>query len=176
MKSWGCMIWVETGWAGMDAEPRPLWGTVNTMNNIYSERLVCIDRLWIVCAPYLFLPCSHEINRSWKELDEMSCKNFCTFWTLLYFSFLTPQKFRNYMHTCAHLHACSLNCLCPGDWCQIISAQNQQCDAGRKGRLAYCFPSLVKKKGTLSLPVCWIVWVKQQEKEGRQKRTHERRT
>lgn len=45
----------ELGWAETDAEPRPVWVIVNTMNNFYSERLFSIDRPPSVCAPHLFL-------------------------------------------------------------------------------------------------------------------------
>ena len=47
-----------------DAEPRPAQVIVNTMNNIYSERLVRIDRPRTVCTSSLAaedsFPHSHE--------------------------------------------------------------------------------------------------------------------
>lgn len=57
-----------------NAEPRPVWIIVNTMNNIYSERLACIDRFPPVCAAHLFLLRIDPPPPSlWKtdELDEM---------------------------------------------------------------------------------------------------------
>ncbi len=43
-------VCVPTSRAETDAEPRPGRVIVNTMNNIYSERLVCIDRSRTVCV------------------------------------------------------------------------------------------------------------------------------
>ena len=50
-----CVEHVEMGRAETDAEPCLVRVIVNTMNKIYSERLVCIDYSWTTCTAHLSL-------------------------------------------------------------------------------------------------------------------------
>lgn len=124
------------------AEPRPAQGTVNTMNNLSSEARLYRLRVHRRCS----CPALLKQIRAWKNLriwdDVLDIKVYFT------------------------SHACM--CWCPGDCCETVSGQNGSGSAvgGGAGRLAYCFPSLVKEKATSSSPLCWAVCGK---------RTHERR-
>lgn len=153
--SQGCVVCVET-----DAEPRPVWVVVNTMNNINSARLVCIDRPRTVCATHLFFttedsfPCSHERYKSWRELDEMS-------WNFFLFSFTLNFALLNLLPYFSFLLLRGFSSLLFVSWCQIISGHNQSESAvwcrgglGRTQGLHIVFPSLSKKKGTVNVCVC----------------------
>lgn len=117
-----------------DAEPRPVRVIVNTMNNIYSERLVCIDRPRTVCTSSLAaedsFPYSHERYKSCRELCEMSW-NFLQQTLLFWICYFSSAFF---VYTLL-----SLCCLCPAVWCQIISGQNQSESAvgGHKARILF---------------------------------------
>lgn len=115
-ESQGCRLESGAG-PGADAGPRPVWILVNTMNNIYSERPVAIDRLLLLRRH----SAAQERKRSQRIPDET--KTFCYFlFSLQTLQFLVLSRF--------HAHTIMfVLCSC----CHIIRGRirvNQQCHSG----------------------------------------------
>lgn len=156
---------METGRAESDAEPRPVWVIVNTMNNIYSERLVCIDRPRTVCAPHLFLLRIH-FPALMKETGagENLMRRVETFLNQTFCSFESVTSFLLFSSLATHpLFLSIVACVLVSGVRSLVDGirVNQQCEAGEDIRLAYCFPFIRQEERDFKC-VCACLCVREQ--------------